>query len=116
MPRSAQKGKPSYRLLVRFPVELGDRLKEAARYYHRSINSEIVARVEHTFTGLTPAVVDADSPRLLSGEIETILRDDLSVEEDRLVRGFRRLSDRQRRALLDLVSDISEDYGDSESV
>lgn len=114
--RQKKTKKPSYRFLVRLPIELSSRLRESARYYHRSINSDIVARVEHSFKGLPPDVVDAENTGMRLSEVENVLRNELSTEEDQLVRSFRRLSERQRRALLDLLTDISENYDNSEPV
>ena len=44
------KEKP-YKFIVRLPTVLRNQIADAAKYYRRSINSEIVARLERTFSG-----------------------------------------------------------------
>ena len=41
-----------YKFVVRLPRQLRHRIGDAAQYYRRSINSEIVARIEQSFSGL----------------------------------------------------------------
>jgi hypothetical protein len=41
-----------YRYVVRFPPQLRDQIVEAAQYYRRSRNSEIVVRLEQSFRGV----------------------------------------------------------------
>ena len=43
------KEKP-HKFVVRLPLRLRDQIADAATYYRRSMNSEIVARLEHTFS------------------------------------------------------------------
>ncbi len=44
------KEKP-YEFVVRLPTVLRNQIADAAKYYRRSMNSEIVARLERTFSG-----------------------------------------------------------------
>ena len=92
-----------YKFVVRLPMELRDRIAEAATLYRRSMNSEIVARLEQSLTGLPEEVGEAGIEPPFFEHIETTFRRDLSDEEDTLVRAFRRLSERQRTALLELL-------------
>ena len=92
-----------YRLVLRLPEELRVRVAEAARRYRRSLNSEIVARLEHSLGGLPANTTESAVEPPFFAQIETALRSDLSDEEDSLVRMFRRLSANQRSALLNLL-------------
>ena len=71
--------------------------------YRRSMNAEILARLEHSLNGIpADAEVSAVEPALFP-YLETTFRRDLSDEETTLIRLFRRLSSRQRAALVDLL-------------
>ena len=67
------------------------------------MNSEIVARLERSLGGLPDADESEIEPPFFR-HIETTFRRDLSDQEDNLIRLFRRLSQRQRDALTDLLS------------
>ena len=93
------KQKP-YKFVARLPIEIRDRVVEAAHRYRRSINSEIVARLEQSFRGgCDPAVAPPLHPHL-----EYVLRNRLNENEQRLIDGFRCLDERKREALLKLLS------------
>ncbi len=92
-----------YRLVLRLPEELRVRVAEAARRYRRSLNSEIVARLEHSLGALPANATESAVEPPFFAQIETALRHDLSDEEDALIRMFRRLSPKQRSALLNLL-------------
>lgn len=91
-----------YKLLLRLPDRLHVRVAEAAKRYRRSMNSEIVTRLEHSLNGL-PDDSESDVEPPFFAQIESALRSDLTDEEDSLVRLFRRLSASQRSALLTLL-------------
>jgi hypothetical protein len=94
----------NYKYLVRLPQALRERLHESAEYYRRSLNSDIVARLQQTFSGLPGAVQhDALAPPL-HHQINEVLHRDLSHEEVQLVRRFRTLTAAKRAALMDLLS------------
>ena len=95
---------PSYRFVLRLPAELRDRIAEASKLYRRSMNSEIVARLEHSLSGVPNQQTESAIEPPFFPQLETTFRRDLSDHEDRLVRLFRRLSSGQRRALLELLS------------
>ena len=82
------------------PKALRDHIAEAARGTRRSINSEIVARLEESVR------MSRDDPMeaLGVGQMEMRFARELSHDEDRLVRQFRRLRTRQQQGLLDLLS------------
>ena len=94
----------SYKFVLRLPDELRDRVAEAAALYRRSINSEIVARLEQSLVGIPEDEAERQIEPPFFAQIETTFRRDLSDDEDRLIRLYRRLSRQQRRALLELMS------------
>jgi hypothetical protein len=92
------------RYVLRFPKGLREKLKEAATLYRRSVNSEILARLEQSLNGLPDQTFeDAIQPAFLE-EIERMLRNGLTPDELKLLRYFKRLPADKRRALLDLLS------------
>ena len=68
------------------------------------MNSEIVTRLEHSLNGLPGDASESAVEPALFPHIETTFRGVLSEDEDALIRLFRRLSARQREALLALLS------------
>ena len=93
-----------YKFVLRLPGDLRTRIVEASQRYRRSMNSEIVTRLEHSLNGLPGDVSESGVEPALFPHIETTFRGSLSDEENRLIRLFRRLSASQRTALLDLLS------------
>lgn len=92
------------KFVVRMPKELRERLKEAAQTYRRSQNSEFVARLEYSLYGMPDRIEeDAIAPDMFA-TIERVVRGDVTDEEAELVRCFRRMSGKQRKALLDLIT------------
>ena len=94
---------PVHRFLVRLPLALHERVAEAAQRYRRSLNSEIVARLEQSVSGIPDDAVESGVEPPFFAHIETTFRRDLSDQENALIRAFRRLSQRQRKALLELL-------------
>ncbi|MFP6835403.1 MAG: Arc family DNA-binding protein, partial [Pseudomonadales bacterium] len=45
------KEKP-YKFVVRLPTTMRDLIAESAQHYRRSMNSDIVARLHHSFSGI----------------------------------------------------------------
>jgi len=97
------KEKP-YKFVVRLPLPLRHQIGEAAQYHHRSMNSEIVARLEHSFSGLpTQNAADQLAPAMHE-ELEYFFGRTLTADEEQLVRSYRRLSQEKKAALLELIS------------
>ena len=84
-------------------MSLHARIAETAHRYRRSMNSEIVARLELSLGGL-PGEGEAESEPPFFRHIEMTFRRDLSDQEDNLIRLFRQLSQHQRDALMALLS------------
>ena len=96
------KEKP-YKYVVRLPPALRDKIAQAANHYHRSINSEIVARLEQSFGVLPQGSVEREVEPPLNAHLEAIFRSGLSDTEQSLVKIFRRLSSARQKALIDLL-------------
>ena len=92
------KEKP-YKFVLRLPPDTREKIVEAAGRYRRSINSEIVARLEQSFRDGSAA--NAAPP--LHPHLERVLRSRLDEDEQRLINGFRHLEQRKRAALLDFL-------------
>lgn len=95
--------KQPYKYMVRLPPDMRDLIRESARHYRRSMNSDIVARLQQSFSGLPDARAVRDIEPTMHEEFETVFKKDLSPEEERLIKGYRRLSSRKREALHDLL-------------
>lgn len=101
---SAPNSNSPEKFVVRLPKGMRRRIADAARAYHRSMNSEIVARLEHSLdTGAEqyPEPITGDR----SGESPPPQADEStgSDEESRLIATYRRMSPERRRALLALL-------------
>lgn len=94
----------SYKFLVRLPASMRAQLTESARYYRRSINSDIVARLHLSFSGLPAAEDQQALAPALHEQMQQLFRHELSDEEEQLVLRFRGLPAGKRLALLDLLS------------
>jgi hypothetical protein len=92
-----------YKYMVRLPPSMRDQLRESARFYRRSVNSDIVARLQQSFSGIPEggAVRDIEPP--LHEQFEQLFRRDLTADEELLVRCYRRLPEKKRAALRALL-------------
>ena len=97
-------GERIYKYLVRLPIAMRELLAESAEYHRRSINSEIVARLHLSFSGLSGVEEQRALAPAMHEQFERLLHRDLSEEEEQLIRRFRCLSAAKREALLDLLS------------
>jgi len=82
------------KFVVRLPDGMRERIAEVARNHHRSMNSEIIARLEQSLLQ-EGALGDDLSMRLDSPE--------LSLHERELLQRFRQLTHRQQNALTSLI-------------
>ena len=65
------------------------------------MNSDIVARLHQTFSGLPDVAQDRDLS--LHEQIEDLFRRELSEDEESLIRAYRRMSGKKREALRNLL-------------
>jgi len=99
------------KFVVRLPNGIRGMISEMSRINHRSMNSEIVARLEESL-GLSAPVdgvseappelyaVNGDHPR---PDMQLTDEQTAAQQEERLLERFRRLSGDRRRALLELL-------------
>ncbi|MBB3104986.1 plasmid stability protein [Azomonas macrocytogenes] len=83
------------KFVVRLPDGMRDRIAEVARNHHRSMNSEIIARLEQSL--FQEGALDDDLNMRLDNP-------DLSLHERELLQRFRQLSKRQQNALISLIA------------
>jgi len=83
------------KFVVRLPEGMRERIADVARNHHRSMNSEIIARLEQSLQQ-EGALGDEPGLRLDSPEI--------TVNERELLLRFRQLSGRQQNALISLIA------------
>ncbi|UVE19157.1 Arc family DNA-binding protein [Pseudomonas sp. LS44] len=83
------------KFVVRLPDGMRERIADVARGHHRSMNSEIIARLEQSM--LQEGALDDD----LSMRLD---RPELSLHERELLQRFRQLSRRQQNALVALIA------------
>lgn len=95
--------KDSYKYVVRLPPTMRNKLAEAAGHYHRSVNSEIVARLEQSFGVLPQGSVERQVEPPLHSHLEAIFRSSLNETEQSLIKVFRRLSSSRQKALVKLL-------------
>lgn len=91
------------KFVVRLPEGMRERIADVARNHHRSMNSEIIARLEQS---LFQEGVVGDASLL------TIDSPELSLHERELLQRFRLLSRRQQNALVALIAHDAEQGGD----
>jgi len=77
-----------------------DRIADVAKQHHRSMNSEIIARLEHSLLDL-PILPEQTQP---SRQALNEQLDDLSSSEQALLVRYREMSRRQQNALLALLA------------
>ena len=94
---------PPHRFVLRLPRDLHGRVLEAATRYRRSLNAEIVARLEHSLGGIPQDAAESKLEPALFPFVETTFRGELTEQENTLIRLYRRLSASQRDALLRLL-------------
>ena len=80
------------------------RIGDAAQYYRRSINSEIVARIEQSFSGLPSTEANQQLAPEMHDQMEYFFGRTLAPEEEKIVRAFRHLPHEKKLALLKLLS------------
>jgi len=88
------------KFVVRLPEGMRYRIADVAKQHHRSMNSEIIARLEHSLLDL-PILPEQTQP---SRQALNEQLDDLSSSEQALLVRYREMSRRQQNALLALLA------------
>lgn len=101
---SPPSSKSAEKFVVRLPKGMRRRIADAARCYRRSMNSEIVARLEQSLDAGDPYVpTGINEPRPSTVESPASEASTEADQEQQLIRAFRSLSADRRRALLALL-------------
>ena len=87
------------KFVVRLPDGMRERIAEVARDHHRSMNSEIIARLEQSL------IQEGNLGEELSMRLDS---PELSLHERELLQRFRQLSQRQQNALVSLIAHDAE--------
>lgn len=83
------------KFVLRFPDGMRDRIAGLAKDNHRSMNSEIIRRLEATM----PKGDEVEAPDLVEAEVHPVTEDEMA-----LLAHFRKLSGRQKTALVQLIA------------
>jgi hypothetical protein len=67
------------------------------------MNSDIVARLQQTFSGIPDQAQVKDIEPALHDQIEGLFRRELSADEEALIRAYRRMSVKKQEALKNLL-------------
>lgn len=81
------------KFVVRLPEGMRGRIADVARVNHRSMNSEIISRLESSFQA-EGIEIDLDVPK----------NEGLTDDEQRLLGRFRQLQAKQQIALIELIA------------
>lgn len=93
----------NYKFVVRLTDRMRDQIALAAKHYRRSMNSEIIARLEQSFGALPKNEVEEAVQPAFHPRIEALFRNQLTEDEKSLVQSFRLLSTEKQAALLRLL-------------
>lgn len=102
---SAPSSQTAEKFVVRLPRGMRRRIADAARAYHRSMNSEIVARLEHSLDSGGESYPDpVDRSAETGADTPAELPASAAEDEALLLDAYRRMTPERRRALLALLS------------
>lgn len=94
----------NYKFVVRLTTRMRDQIALAAKHYRRSMNSEIIARLEQSFGALPRNEIEEAIQPAFHSRIEAMFRNQLSDNEQHLIEAFRLLSEEKQLALLHLLT------------
>lgn len=101
-PRARPLSTHANKFMVRFPGQMRQQIFALATQNHRSMNSEIVARLEESLSREELLQEQTEEPELTTDA--KVFKRELTPFEVRLVIFFRRLSRVKKKALLELFS------------
>ncbi len=106
-------GRDSPQFLLRLPEALRDRVKNAARDNKRSMNAEIVARLEETFAGRNAHALSdvAGLEEAFTSIVGKMLKDQAKIASNTAARDIIRVF-REARAAGDTIDETLLDYFD----
>ena len=87
------------KFVIRLPDGMRTRIEDVAKQNHRSMNAELVRRIEHSL------LEDEGHDGTLGMSIDS---PDISVKERELLKQFRQLAQRQQTAVIALITSTGE--------
>ncbi|MES2663450.1 MAG: Arc family DNA-binding protein [Pseudomonadota bacterium] len=99
--KDKQGSRAADKFVVRLPDGLRSVIAKVARNYHRSMNSEIVARLENSLKAEPLLMTDEDRTKLEAGGKTTL---EVSTQEEAIIARFRQLSPNKRQALFEILN------------
>jgi hypothetical protein len=95
MKQASYSSRTAEKFVVRLPEGMRERIAGVARNHHRSMNSEIIARLERSLV---------QEGELQEESLLSLESSELSSHERELLQRFRQLSRRQQNALVALIA------------
>ena len=89
------------KFVVRLPDGMRQKIALVAKSYHRSMNSEIVSRLESSLRAEPSLLSEEEQAELLQGG-QTAM--DVNPQESAIINRFRQLSPSKRQALLEILN------------
>jgi len=99
MKQAVYSSRTADKFVVRLPDGMRERIAEVARTHHRSMNSEIIARLEQSLA------VEGDANEDFTLRLDS---PGLALHQRELLQRFRHLSRRQQNALVALIAHDAE--------
>ncbi|NJN53054.1 MAG: Arc family DNA-binding protein [Gammaproteobacteria bacterium] len=92
------------KFVVRLPRALRNQLASIARLYRRSMNAELIIRLEYSLNGIPDHAREKALEPLMFPQIERVIRGDLTEDEERLLLSYRRMDAERQLALFKLIT------------
>jgi len=89
------------KFVVRLPDGMRQKIAMVAKSYHRSMNSEIVSRLESSLRAEPSLMSEQERSELEKGGLSTV---DVNPQEHAVISRFRQLSSSKRQALLEILN------------
>ena len=89
------------KFVVRLPDGMRQKISQVAKGYHRSMNSEIVSRLESSLHAEPTLMTEEERAALEEGGMSSL---EVNPQESAIVNRFRQLSASKRQALLEILN------------
>ena len=89
------------KFVVRLPDGMRQKIAMVAKSYHRSMNSEIVSRLESSLRAEPSLMTEQERAELEQGGLSTL---EVNPQESAIISRFRQLSPSKRQALLEILN------------
>jgi len=94
----------NYKFVVRLTTRMRDQIALASKHYRRSMNSEIITRLDQSFGVLPSSEIEEAVQPAFHDRVETLFHTQLTEDEQCLVQSFRLLGEEKQVALLHLLT------------